>query len=160
MRPLLAFFAFLAAPAFAVTGPVADGCTPEALQQRYNEGYIQGVEDIQAQLADATAVMQSQVQAQLDAQLGHLHARNEADLATSMREAQERALRDAVNTPMPRILTEGAASTTLPMPAPAAQAPDLPEDPSQLAPGSRLVIDNAERLPPALYAELMAYLKS
>lgn len=169
----VAVLALLAAPATSATGPaagpVADGCAPEALQQRWNEGYVQGVEDIKAQLAGATAAMQRQVQAQLDAQLGQLHRQNEAELRSSMRAAQDRALREAVATPMPKVLTEGATTTTMPaVPAhaasgagrEAASAPGLPDDPAQLPPGSRVVIDNAERLPPDLYAALLAYLKS
>ena len=153
--------ALLAAPAFAATGPapVAD-CAPETLQAQWNAGYLRGVEDIKAQLAEATAAMQRQVQAQLDAQLGRLHRQNEEELRSSMRAAQERALREAVATPMPKVLTGGAATGPAETAPPAAAESTLPQDPAGLPPGSRLVIDNAERLPPELYAALLDYLKS
>lgn len=158
-RLAAAMVALLAAPAAAGTGP-AVSCAPEALQEQWNAGYLRGVEDIKAQLAEATAAMQRQVQAQLDAQLGRLHRQNEEELRSSMRAAQERALREAVATPMPKVLTGGAATGPAETAPPAAAESTLPQDPAGLPPGSRLVIDNAERLPPELYAALLDYLKS
>lgn len=156
-RLAAAMVALLAAPAAAATGTgPAGSCAPETLQAQWNAGYLRGVEDIKAQLAEATAVMQRQVQAQLDAQLGQLHRQNEEELRSSMRAAQERALQEAVATPMPTVLTGGPAETA----PPAAAESALPQDPAGLPPGSRLVIDNAERLPPELYAALLDYLKS
>lgn len=160
-RLAAAMVALLAAPAAAATGTgPAGSCAPETLQAQWNAGYLRGVEDIKAQLAEATAAMQRQVQAQLDAQLGQLHRQNEEELRSSMRAAQERALREAVATPMPKVLTGGAATGPAETAPPAAAESTLPQDPAGLPPGSRLVIDNAERLPPELYAALLDYLKS
>lgn len=144
--------ALIAAPAHALT-PAATGCAPEAVQQAWNDGYLRGVEDIKAQLAQATAKMQRQVQAQLNAQLAQLQQQRDSDLQTRLRSAQEAALQRAVTTPMPHALT-GAGETA---PPPAAEA--APANPTELTPGSRLVIENAEKLPPDLYAALMAYLR-
>lgn len=155
--------ALLAAPAFAALPDAAapEGCAPEAVQQAWNDGYVRGVEDIKAQLARATQQMQQQVQDQLNAQLAQLQQQRDSDLQTRLRSAQQEALQRAVTTPMPSALTGGgraAASNPAP-PSGEGSASGVPDDPSALPPGSRLVIENAETLPPDLYAALMAYLK-
>lgn len=152
MLRLAVSLALLSAPSLAAVPDAAatPGCVPEAMQQAWNDGYVRGVEDIRAQLAVATAQMQQQVQDQLNAQLAQLQQQRDDDLRTRLRSAQEEALQRAVTTPMPSALT-GALGAS----ADAPQA-DIPAD---LPPGSRLVIENAEALPPDLYAALMGYLR-
>ena len=84
IRPALTLL-LLAAPAQAALTGTEGGCTPEARQTAYNQGYVQGVEDIKAQLAQATQQMQAQVQAQLNDQLAQLQRQRDADLGTRMR---------------------------------------------------------------------------
>ena len=168
IRPALTLL-LLAAPAQAALTGTEGGCTPEARQTAYNQGYVQGVEDIKAQLAQATQQMQAQVQAQLNDQLAQLQRQRDADLGTRMRAAQEQALKDAAAAPMPPALTgggqaggvqAGAAPGDAATPSsPASPAPaGLPANPADLPPGSSLTITNAERLPPELYAALTAYM--
>ena len=185
IRPALTLL-LLATPAHAALTGTEGGCTPEARQTAYNQGYVQGVEDIKAQLAQATQQMQAQVQAQLNDQLAQLQRQRDADLGTRMRAAQEQALKDAAAAPMPPALTGGskgtsqtageatagagaaggrpAGATTSGTDAatpssPASPAPaGLPANPADLPPGSSLTITNAERLPPELYAALTAYM--
>lgn len=153
--------ALLATPAAAALPDAAapEGCAPEAAQQAWNDGYVRGVEDIKAQLARATEQMQRQVQDQLNRQLAQLQQQRDSDLQSRLRAAQQEALQRAVTTPMPPALTGGAGSTPTADEAAAPAAPGVPGDPSDLPAGSRLVIENAETLPPDLYAALMAYLR-
>ena len=161
-RLILPLALVLAAPAQAATSDpqAVAGCSPDAIRQARNEGYLQGVEDIRAQLAQATARMQQQVQDQLNRQLAQLQQQRDGDLKTRLRTAQQEALDRAVQAPMPGALTGADSPARLPVDQGAgAREGGPPQRPSDLPAGSRLVIDNAETLPPDLYAALMAYLE-
>ncbi|WP_299359019.1 hypothetical protein [uncultured Paracoccus sp.] len=177
----LAFVLHGGAAALAETGspapapqPVLNagpGCAKD-VRQAYNDGFLHGVDAIRAQLAQATATMQTQVQAQVNAQLKQLQQQSAAELDTRIAAAQERALEEQANAGagatipkdarMPSLTgtlqsldADTARGTAEPRERTASPASD--GGPASLPPGSTLTITDPQNLPPDLYRALMEY---
>lgn len=154
----------LTGPAFAqAERPVltaAPGCEG-SVTDAYTTGYLNGVEAVKAQLAQATAQVQAQVQTQLNAQLAQMQAQSTAELDTRIAAAQDRALSDQATVGegarMPSLARTTQALAAASGPKPAAEPATEVTDPATLPPGTTITIRDPQAMPPELYQALMAY---